>query len=279
MRYKMGTRTGLRVVSVILLSALLAGCVSGDDNVEPGSQNDASSGEGATVQGQVMTVDLDAVLGARVAVVADGELVSEARTDDQGDYTITGLEAGEYRVQVTAPCCRESLQGIALQEDETLDLSFQLELFTEEDLQVPYSVPYDWTGFYSCGAGTPAITWSTCATIEDPNHDWSHGWDVDAGLESTVIAMDWNPVGGASGDQLMLIYECWDECDGEHASASGEPPLEFRADGFPDDEWGAGYRVFPPFDVTVIYQQEFTVYWEEFYFREAPEGYSVLPDN
>lgn len=266
------------ILVLIFLSALLAGCIGGDDELET-ENGGANAGDGATIKGRVMTVDLDPVLGARVALVSGADLIAESRSGEQGDYTLSGLDPGEYRIQVTAPCCREFVQGVNVQEDEELEVSFQLERFTQADLQTPFTITYDWTGFYTCGAGTPVITWSTCATVGDPNHDWSHGWDVGENLKSTVIAMDWSPVGGASGDKLMIIYECRDGCSGQHTSASGEPPLEARADGFPDDEWRAGYRVFPPFEFTVTYQQEFTVYWEEFYHRAAPEGYSALPDQ
>lgn len=265
------------VVALLIVSVLLTGCTSGDDlAVESGSSADG----GANVEGRVLTVNLDEISGARVAFFVDEEEVGEDETNDRGEYSITGLEAGDYRIEVTADCCRDHARTISLSEGAMRELSFQLEPLGEADMQDPYSLLHDWTGLFTCGAGTPIATWSTCSTVGDPNHDWDHGWDVGQGLASIVVAMDWQPVGAASGDQLMIIYHCREGCSGEHVRATGTPPLEFRVDGsFPDDAWVAGFEVYPPLDFTVIYQQEFTVYWEEFYYQKAPDGHSALPDN
>ncbi len=263
-------------MALVILSVSLAGCTSDDDQ----SVEDASSDDGASVEGRVMTINLEAIAGARVALFVDGEVVAEDETNDQGAYAITGLDAGEYRAEVSADCCREHVQSVMVREFATLEVSFQLEPFNEGDLQEPYSLKHDWTGLFTCGAGTPIATWSTCSTVGDPNHDWDHGWDVAQGLASSVVAMDWQPVGAASGDQLMIIYHCREGCSGEHVRATGTPPLELRVDGgFPDDAWVGGFEVYPPLDFTVVYQQEFTVYWEEFYHQKAPDGHSALPDN
>lgn len=306
------------IISLILAS-LLAGCISGDDP-EPADDDgtNASSAEGfGTVRGTVVTVNLEPVEDARVQIVKETDMIAEGTTGSDGSYRITDVEPGDYRLQITAPCCREHAQGISVVADETSDVSVQLEVFSSDDLQIAHSEKFDWTGFLACTVrfinpdgphhdhnvlGVPGGVSgvNVCSLAGDPSgdDDFLHPFEVREGVKSIVGGMVWDSPGASMGENLALLMEVngnWNQPP-RYVDADDSSPIEFRVDaGFVEEEYDdeeiyqydfdniegtqdLAYRIFAGGDVEVVYQQQFTVYWDVYYWEEAPEGATALPD-
>lgn len=143
----------------------------------------------------------------------------------------------------------------------------------------------EWTGFLACGFGTPVLLWNICEEV-DPGHRAEHEFTVDEGLKTLVVALEWDPAVVVGSDSLRIVFDepgdpgvptgtsYWEE--------TGGSPIEFRIDagpGFeePTEPLDLQFRVTPPFEFAVVYQQPFTVHYHFFYEDYAPEGYSALP--
>ncbi len=285
-------RVNIGVVFLLLVGALLAGCIGDDDPAPPDDDDEARTSEGlGSIAGRVLTEDLTDVEGARVALVQDGELVKEATSREKGHYTINDIEPGDYRLQFNDHCCREYVQGVSVQAGEVTDLDVQLVRFTDADLKDPWiDTSGEWTGFISCAAGVAVNAINPC--IYDPSNDHTETFTVKPGIQALVASMDWDPVGGASGESFRLRFEeagCGGVGSCTYGAAEGTPPIFMFADeeysaGGPkawsdvEEEYDVYWRVFPSWDPGVAYQQEFTVLWHVFYHQDAPEGYDPRPD-
>lgn len=285
------------VLFVVLLfsAALLAGCLGGDDDsqINNDDDDDANAQDTGVVRGRVLTVELKEVVNARVSIVADSDVVEEARSSENGNYEIRGVEPGSYRLRVATACCKEDVQAIQVEAGNTLEVDVQLEPYTDDDLKVPFVDELEWDGFISCGVGSPVLVISVCSLeeLDDPNDDFLHRFDLNEGLKSVTVGMVWEASGGVLGQEMQIFMErdgCGLGCEsGEtYGGESGTSPLEFRVDSPGGDlsfeeidvNRTVQYRVFPSFDANVFYQQPFTVYYHMHYHKAAPEGYDPIPD-
>lgn len=283
------------LIAVLLFLSLLAGCIGGDDALDIEDQdNDDLSGDTGSLKGKVLTVDLRELPGARVALIADGELVKEGTTDENGNYVLRGIEPGQYRLQVSAVCCREHVRAVNIEAGKEAVADIQLEPFTDADLQTPFMEPYEWNGFLSCALGSPALVIALCSAAEDPNDDFIHFFDIQYGVRTIVLGMEWDAAGGVLGNELQIILEnegCGlGSCSHEYGRAEGTSPLFVLANGPDSGDWAFSeidpgdtrplqIRVFPAFSANLYYQQPFTVHYHVFYHAQAPEGYDPLPDS
>lgn len=292
---------------------VLAGCIGGEDAdpiatpAETKAPEVKTTAETGSIKGKIVTKDLEEVAKASVGVVGtDGEILTTTETDKSGQFTINGLKPGQYKLQVTAICCRAVVKTVDVKANAVTDANFQLDKLTKDDLQEPYVRTTEWHGFISCGvgAGVPDVRnpkVAVCAipgifdeSLADPNEDFLEEFNVSTGLKSLVIGMDWKPVGGVSGGNLNLLVENEDcggvSCSYRYADLDGAPALIVRIDN--DDitdeahlwdkiegERVLQYRVFAGDGyANLIYQQPFTVYTHAFYWEEAPEDFSPVPD-
>ncbi len=268
----------------VLIAFALAGCFGDDDEPDLDGSDDPKAGSGdATVHGTILTVDLDPVEGATVSLVKDSSLLADARTDAQGEYRIEGVEAGEYRVQITAACCREHVQGVSVAEGESLRVSVQLERFTERDLQTPHMKQFEWEGVLSCSFGVLGGVSYNCGGFS-PNEDRAHDFEVSEGLKTIVVAMAWDSANTNVNDGMIVDLM---RGNSRLEEGIGESPIEYRVDAdgegshdFEDIEgtWDLEWLVWAGGTANVIYEQTFTVYWREYYWEHAPEGATALPD-
>lgn len=304
---------GKLLVTLMFMAALLAGCVTGDDVEAPGEEDDVPVEQGmGSIRGTILTVNLDSVEGAQVRLVQDDEPVTQTSTDADGSYRIDNVEPGDYRLQVTAVCCRENVAMVAVMEGETTTADLQLEPWTDDDLERPRIERYEWTGFLSCTVRAVAGA-DVCAIIEiagnevghenATDNDFLYVWEIRRGLKTVVGGMQWQAPGASLGDELALLMEVADRPNAPplYTRQDGPSPLEWRVEaGYVeanfDEEDGSGhnihqydfnniedsqelmYRIFAGGLVNVVYQQQFTVYWDLYYWAPAPPGASALPD-
>ncbi|MBW3583099.1 MAG: carboxypeptidase-like regulatory domain-containing protein [Euryarchaeota archaeon] len=307
----MGSRWLWPTLTLLLITGL-SGCFGGDDPVnvdeeETEAPEAVATDDTGSINGQVVTEDFTPLPKVGVSVTKQGRLVDGTTTDKEGRYTLNDLAPDTYVLQTLAPGYEqvavpvEVVAGTVAKKD--LRLTSLADLANQS-----YMVPDEWTGFLSCGLGTRVITISACSTSAenvsaDPNDDFSHIFDAEAGLDELVFGLTWSKSGGVSADKLLVIVdieitqESGDKVWREFARVSGASPVVFRINDDTLEERRANYdsvkfstwnethrvlvRVFPPFETppVVIYQQPFTLYWEQYYGQRAPEGHSPIPDQ
>lgn len=318
----------------LLTTALLAGCISGDDApVDDSDDDEPQSQEGlGTVSGTVLTIHLEPIESSHVALVQDDEEVVSTETDANGDYVIRNVEPGQYRLHVTAIfCCKEHVGVIQVKADEVTNEDIQLEVYSDDDMERPRVEQFEWRGFLACTARWPnpegphhgedvmgiplGVTGANACGLVDivgeisglgnlTDDDFLRTFTVQPGLKTVLGAMEWQAPGASMGDQLTLYLEVEGRPNQapRYASATGHAPLEFRVDaGYveenyeEEDDDGTNihqydfnnlngpqdlmYRVFAGGDANLVYQQQFTVYWELHYWHPADEDRSALPDG
>lgn len=142
-------------------------------------------------------------------------------------------------------------------------------------------VPNEWNGYIACGVGTLAFRAAACSIANDASEDFLRIAPLDAGLETLVIAFDWEPTTDLTGQELLLtIDDQGAALNGPYyARLEGPPPLEVRLDDLPADIDEVRFRVFAGGDsVDVVLDQPFVVHHDAFYGTPAPDGYSALPE-
>lgn len=290
----------------MLLATALAGCIGGEADVEA----DADDGDGVrlsettgSIKGQLVTKDLDVVEGAAVAALgADRKAVQTVHSDEAGHFVINDLGPGTYRVQIAATCCRAAVETVEVKANNEVEVNLQLDPLTAADLNEPFMIEREWHGFIACGvrAGVPGTLTpgaALCSITGDPNDDFIRYFNMSEGVTSVIIGMDWQPVGGVSGQKLSLTFEegiceevaCTDAY--YYARADGDPPFVIRVDmddiTEPEARWDNidgeeefKFRVFAGTDyANVVYQQPFSIYWYELYNDyDVPEDFNPLPD-
>lgn len=303
-------------LTLCLVALTLAGCIGEEttptntDGTDSANATATATDDTGAIEGKVFDDDLEKVVGASVALVQGPDLAATAETDDTGRYVLNGIAPGNYRLQVSAICCKNVLRNVDVTAGSVQTIDLSLEKLSNDDLKLPYESSDEWAGFYSCGVsvrgpdhgieGAPRGLFAAACSLadetplEDPNQDFLKEFNVSRGLKTLYVAMDWQPVGGVSGEKFLIEIgneDCvFNSCSYEYAVPAGPPPLIVRIDNddITEDEWKwdaiedqrtLQYRVFPTTDdAGVVYQQPFTVYTHQFYWEEAPESFNPLPD-
>lgn len=279
----------------ILLIVMLSGCIGGDDapEVESGGEEEPDrNADGGSLTGQVMGEWNLAPLDVTVRLIQNEELLLEETTDEEGRYAFYDLEPGRYRVVINDACCKDFVEVVEVQAGKETSVS---PLLQQVRAELPFMEPDRWNGFIGCavhvwGAGGNN---SLCDDI-DPNADRVHTFTVDEGIHTIVFAMDWDAelstISFLSTDAAMRIQLKHAETGDPYGSMDGEAPLEVRIgpETGPEDfqfhnitsetelmfeVWSSGgWGGF-------TYQQDFTVYYDLYYWKAPPEGTSALPDG
>src|SRR5687767_6176492 len=85
--------------------------------------------ETASIRGQIYTDRLGMLLSeARVRVLFEGRTLREALSDEQGNYMITGLRPGRYKISVGLSGFAEKQITIDLKPDEQLLLNIGIQV-------------------------------------------------------------------------------------------------------------------------------------------------------
>lgn len=156
-----------------LISVLLAGCLGGDE--APQQDGDGDDGSSATVtedtgavEGAVSSDVFEPLGDARVELLTMERETTEfsSTTGDDGEFSISRVEPGDYIVFVTRVGYEADQRAIEVVAGEVTEVRLQLELLPETG---PYAEEFDRAGFVSAAAAWQAEPPGVgCITIESP---------------------------------------------------------------------------------------------------------------
>ncbi len=291
--------------NVVLLVAALsglafAGCIGESDDAPPqDTEVDAGSDTGpapaaaptptlGSVVGTVVDMELVPIPGAFVVLAAEGP-ERAARTDDAGRYTINDIAPGRWPLQVSGLGWETVLASAEVVAGAVTTVDFQLEEFWAPD---PFSVRFETRGFMAYGAATYNGELAAAPDLGDPNHDTTHDFEIATeGLESLLVEVYWQDATTGLEIDLWKNVTC-NPCSAEYeyANARGWDSIKVRLDrpaagweGMTLDKELLWVFVWPTSDdehpASVTYQEPYDVYFEAFYRKPAPVGYSVRGDH
>lgn len=324
----------VKIVSWLLMATLtgvmLAGCMGNTDSQDPsepqesggfdegsdprqtsetsdrspggngGSGQDEGSGE---VRGFVANEGNEPLAEAQVTLIdpADNREVDSLSTEEDGGFVFDEVPVGEYRVHAAHSCCREHLERIVVDADETTRVEVVLPVFTEDQLQRHYVEKYEWEGFVACDM---RLWWFTGLMgpsdyCLDENHDFGENFTVHEGLRTLAVVLEWDPVlTNVPGDMELRIVRGLSSNpfaqNFHYQDLDGDSPLETRIDAGQfnetgdeqydfyniEGESGISFWVFGGSDESfgVTYQQPVTIHYHLFYWEHAPEDYDLLSE-
>jgi hypothetical protein len=297
----------LRLAAVVLLLSLLAGCAGGGPANVPEGSDSAPIPVGT---GRLCLVVVDEAIrpipGANATVrLADGAV--RTSVSDQDGRACLELPPGTYIVEVrhihqTYTPAQTSAEVEGGQESI---LKIQLERLFERE---PYHVTQKFDGFIQCGYAVSGVMSSLC--VNDYTHfvgpytcpECEHLFDrrstdfaVDAGWQTMVFEMTWDPTaqgtsdrmrltishfprpathwycGGASADPVLVRMDVGVVCEDQQDEPELVPP-----EGLPNMHLFAATNAPPGQPASVAFNQGFTVFINVFHFGTPPEGWSFI---
>ncbi len=275
------------IVTLVLVSTLLAGCIGDDEEPDPeGPEESKPTEDTGSISGQIFDSDLQPIGKARITLITPEDVIARNVTSQEnGNYVVNNVEPGTYRLRASAFCCEEKVETITVFANEELRKSFQLKTLSDDDLKIPYEVTDDHVGFIACQFTLPNNHSSGCAVVEGnaPRHAFGAGH----GLRTIVASLSWEGgTGTASAQELEFQIR---NTDGDvYERKSGVSPLEIRLDN--SELTSAPFEEFDEDGLTLelsarptpgsfVYQQKIRYDWYLHYWEEAPDGISVIPDQ
>lgn len=299
-----------QIILVALVLTALGGCLeqpeldseshnthSNSDNQDSTSEANSSpepepapepkpSKETGSVTGEVVDNDYNALERASVKLFNHTEVLANTTTDKDGIYTINDIPPGRFSLEFNADCCRETVEVIDVEADETMTVNVVLEIWdTSRDAYVLDDG--EWTGYISCAIGSAHV----CAY--NPESKNQHDFEVNVGIRSLIVGLHW----GEDGFNHRDCYNLWlSQGVSERSQDCQSKPLEMRLDAGSMNEDEDFDNLTEPTsiratvrasgeiglispDSNIIVQQKFTLYWHQYYWEHAPEGASALPDQ
>lgn len=287
--------------------AALAGCLHLDDASRPGaagSHDDGPEGgedpessqeeegrqeegdglQGARLNGTVLQTPVeaggpgDATPAGNATVFLNATAESngtalETATNEAGAYRFEDVAPGEYELQVRAACCRGANETVTLGAGENRTLDIELQAVDPAPEYV--LVEEVWDGHIVCGFAAVNFCFL------HPGNDNVHTFDVEQGLKSVVVAMEWD-----AGEMSLAFERPHGDGTHEYGRAEGGSALELRVDAGTGGEhdfeniegsWDLQFRAFPQ-GTHLFLEEDFVVHYHLFYEDFAPDEYSALPE-
>lgn len=274
---------------------LLAGCAgNGDDGTAAGDP----APDFGTIQGTVLDEEELPVSGAAVGV-RSGEATRSTTTAEDGTFSFSGLEPGDWQLSVQAAFFEDVTQTVQVQAAAVEEVAIRLERVateTKDELFVEQTIE---NGFINLAYSFP---WTSGQTLggslgqEMPN-ERSHfplPYDPNLNLTEVVLELVWEPGTAATGTRLQIavcdeptVKDTYNNCFNVPDSpqwavrTEGESPLVLRIPDLPVGEIqdfriaigdGGGER--PP----VTFQQSFELYISVCYGTQpCPPDYQFRP--
>lgn len=232
-------------IIVLLSTALFAGCVA-EPAAKPDDTPQATAAEvdestGALV-GTVINEEGLPLSGVNIGLIETGDATT---SDDAGQYTINGIEPGEYSVQAAMVGFEPGLKRVTIAIGEIAQANFQLTVIA---VDVPHHVSDQQLGNIQCsvtifpgfpmsGVVAGSDGWysslQACGLLEDaqaanplPPSKFDLQFPMPAGTQEFVVEQVWQST-QAAGNGLSIGAEDPDAVnDGEdYGSATGPSPL------------------------------------------------------
>lgn len=289
-------RQPIYLITAILVLVAFAGCFGGDDP-DPEGPGDAKGTTGPSethgfVHGRVVEDgSLQGITNANVNFIVDNELNASATTDDNGEYEVQ-LLPGFYRIQVTSACCREGINDVLVEAQQSFEVNFLLRAHEKIVVHDPYVVKDGtWEGMIGCAFAAEdqdPIFPGPCQA--DPNHSVREIAVFEAGLKTLTLNIRWDEA-ALGAEQLEFTVHNLNAGFLEIGNVTGSSPLELQIqnDEILDEEknfdvfedgWVGRLAVEPVSgSASVIYQQAFTVYYHEHYWEPADDSYTAAPEG
>jgi hypothetical protein len=305
----------MRRAALVLLVFVLAGCNDGGNG---GGTADLSEAKGfddlgvtaGAGKGVLLGVVVDDAIrplpGASVALQLPTGLSLNKTTDGDGRFAFGELEPGSYLVTASLlnyKAGQTSVQVVADDPDPRVTRLMLERLYSQE----PYSVPLHHEGYIQCGYD---ITVASSLCLNDYTHfvgpytctDCEHILDrrsadfsVDAGWQTMIFEMDWDPTTQATSVEMSLTVSHFPRpANHWYCQGSGAHPVLVRMElnvtceqhqsdpdqvppeGLPNMHmFGASNAQEGQF-ASATFGQKFDVYTHLFYYGKPPEGWSFL---
>lgn len=296
------------LTSLAFLLLALAGCLSGDDELDDsggqdGDDNDqvALGADEGGLHGRVLNDGLEPVAGA---TVRDRATDIEDTTDGNGTYRLIGLEPGDQNIVVEASGHAPTVERVELIGGELLRKDFMIERVRGAD---PYTELLHQVGFLECQVGL-AVLLANCIPIQNVLNDLGynptdteqiHKWEINPtdGLQAIVLEMVWEPTPLTTTEEMVFLVErdgdglgggTWGSVQGpsvlkyviDKDTPNGEGTYLPEIIEAAEDDEPYQTRVFPPSDLgNMVFQQVFEIYASHFYYSLPGDNYSAVPDG
>ncbi|QLH81396.1 CARDB domain-containing protein [Halosimplex pelagicum] len=235
----------------------IAAVVDPDDRIDETSETDNRHAEtlsidatAGSVSGRVTDDDGEPIAGARVYLDAR----TETRTDSQGDYSFTGVDAGEYELEVVAGACyNDPTRTVTVGGSDSLTEDFRLDpqSYTVRLDAEPVDVDTRGEGVHDCGSAVDVSVPRTSGDYEfshwetrdgervretasftldylTTDHDLVAQYERDGEPDLTITDIAWRPTEPTDGDSVTYAVEIENRGD---ARATG-----FDLELFVDDD-------------------------------------------
>lgn len=276
---------------LVAIAILLSGCVG--DTAPPGEGLDVTAGTGG-IRGVVVDDAIRPVPGAEVKLNT-----GEAATSDQdGRFSFTGLDPGEYFVVARLPGYAAGQASTTVVAGVADPPSVRILMVFLPDRQ-PSVTTVVMKGFYECAMGSSVVT-DSCDWPYRTAHDTASNetgvplplprsvqnfhntleMEVPAGTRSIVQEAQWDDpqvtAMKVSLDATPIDPVC--DCSDSFLEVDSGSPTYGRLDGrqVPEGQTVAARGFLPFGDPQVAVNLEFSVYTTFFVHVDAPEGWSFV---
>ncbi len=261
----------------ILLAVVFAGCIgTGDDAAGPQGPGAEVDDDTGGVAGRVTTDDLLPIPTAQVGLLSEGQTVALATTDEEGHYSLAGVQPGTYTIVAQALGYDSQARALDIQRGQVAEAHFSLgEVPTDEpyhttDTRVLTMTAVAWKLTPQCIYTDVNTLAKTCGGIRlecDPSSNCEVNYEDEGSLDWHAIfaELNWEPQSGVSGRGFAFDMNAPNITRGSGGSInqadpytfreeSDEPPIRIRIDNpdsllereIPEDDWYGDwfYRLF-----------------------------------
>jgi hypothetical protein len=303
------------LVALALATSVLSGCSGGGADETGTNAADAFKDKGVTAgdgKGVLLGVVVDDAIrplpGAEVVLQKPSGGLENQTTDAQGRFAFGELDPGTYLLQASLLNYKGSQSSVEVKaQADDPDPRVARILLERLYSLAPYSVALHHEGFIQCGYD---ITVASSLCLNDYTHfvgpytctDCEHLLDrrsanfaVDAGWQTMIFEMDWEPTTQATSVEMSLTISHFPRsashwyCQGAGAHPvlvrmeqnvtcenQQSEPEQVPPEGLPNMHMFGASNAQAGMPASMTFGQKFDVYSHLFYYGKPPEGWSFL---
>ena len=220
-------------LGLLLVTALMAGCIGGDATDEPVLKNRAEvTGSSGGIQGVVTDPAVQPIEGATLTLV---ETSASTRTASDGSFAFSNVLPGVYTIRADAP------EFISAQVEAVVragEVSVTDVILANLPSTLPYSQQIEFTGFVECSVATPVILFSVCSFVNSnlgsnvTNDHFTFPFVLDPAPWQIVAELSWQ-AGQPLASEITMLLENPDHFNDNgrlFGRETGLSPLILRVD-------------------------------------------------